>query len=326
MKKDLIVQLEASKLSIKDLLSDLLNETKGFKNQFTVNVLLKKYKLNGEIEFAPVYFNSTTETVINHRFKLETSFQDILYLKNNWINEGSCWIVEPIESQYINISTYRSLSGSSYIRLPEEFKNPRKRLINIKNKNQKCFYGVMLGILILQKNIQKKLENLIKYLLSILLIQKKFNKKIKSLLVILIMIKLNFQCKKKILARLRGKTIFGYENELIFSIYVSDQKFKESMDFFHLIDDNKSHYVYIKAFNRFIVHKTKKKIQKYFYKSCLQWFTSKNVLIQSLKLEKGIIKFENYFKQIPFPFKTYADFECNLRGVESYEGSYTKKI
>ena len=130
MKKDLIVQLEASKLSIKDLLSDLLNETKGFKNQFTVNVLLKKYKLNGEIEFAPVYFNSTTETVINHRFKLETSFQDILYLKNNWINEGSCWIVEPIESQYINISTYRSLSGSSYIRLPEEFKNPRKRLIS----------------------------------------------------------------------------------------------------------------------------------------------------------------------------------------------------
>ena len=46
---------------------------------------------------------------------------------------------------------------------------------------------------------------------------------------------------------------------------------------------------------------------------------------QSVKLEKGIIKFENYFKQIPVPFKIYADFECNLRGVESYEGSYTKK-
>ena len=47
---------------------------------------------------------------------------------------------------------------------------------------------------------------------------------------------------------------------------------------------------------------------------------------QSVKLEKGIIKFENYFKQIPVPFKIYADFECNLRGVESYEGSYTKNI
>ena len=57
-RKDPTVQLEASKSSIKDLLNDLLNETKGFKYQITVNVLLKKCKLNGGIEFAPVYFNS----------------------------------------------------------------------------------------------------------------------------------------------------------------------------------------------------------------------------------------------------------------------------
>ena len=48
--KDLIAQLEASKLSIKDLFIDLLNETRGFKYQITVKVLLKKYKSNGEIE------------------------------------------------------------------------------------------------------------------------------------------------------------------------------------------------------------------------------------------------------------------------------------
>ena len=112
-KKDPIKQLEASKSSIKDLFSDLLNETKGFKYQITVKVLLKKYKLNGEIEFAPVYFNSTTKTVINHKFSLENTFQEIVYRIDNWINEGSGWIVELIESQYINISTYRSLLGSS---------------------------------------------------------------------------------------------------------------------------------------------------------------------------------------------------------------------
>ena len=38
-KKDPIVQLEASKLSIKNLFSNLLNETKGFKYQITVEVL-----------------------------------------------------------------------------------------------------------------------------------------------------------------------------------------------------------------------------------------------------------------------------------------------
>ena len=102
-KKDLIVQLEASKSSIKELLSDFLNETKGFKYQITVKVLLKKYKLNGEIEFAPVYFNSVTKTVINHRFRLENSFQEILYMIDVWINNGSGWIIELIEFQYISI-------------------------------------------------------------------------------------------------------------------------------------------------------------------------------------------------------------------------------
>ena len=45
------MQLEASKSSIRDLFSDLLNETKGFKYQIIVKVLLKRYKLNGEIKF-----------------------------------------------------------------------------------------------------------------------------------------------------------------------------------------------------------------------------------------------------------------------------------
>ena len=41
--------------------------------------------------------------------------------------------------KYINISTYRPLSGSSYIDLPVELRSPKKGLINIKNKDQKCF-------------------------------------------------------------------------------------------------------------------------------------------------------------------------------------------
>ena len=104
-RRDSVVQLEASKSSIKDLFNDLLNETKGFKYQITVKVLLKKYNSNEEIEFAPVYFNSVTKTVINHRFRLENFFQEMLYMTDVWINKGSGWKVELIESQYINMST-----------------------------------------------------------------------------------------------------------------------------------------------------------------------------------------------------------------------------
>ena len=75
-RKDPNVQLEASKSSIKVFFCDLLNKAKGFKYQIVIKVLLKKKKckLNGEIEFAPVCFNSVTKTVINHRFRLENAF------------------------------------------------------------------------------------------------------------------------------------------------------------------------------------------------------------------------------------------------------------
>ena len=117
------------------------------KYQIIVKVLLKKLKQNGEIEFASVYFNSVTKTVINHRFRLENYFKEILYMIDVWINNGSGWNVEPIDCQYINVSTYRPLSGSFYMNLPVELKIPRNGLINIKNKDQKCLYSVMLDIL-----------------------------------------------------------------------------------------------------------------------------------------------------------------------------------
>ena len=124
---------------------------------------------------------------------------------------------------------------------------------------------------------------------------------------------------------------------MIFPIHISHQKFEDSMDLLHLIDNEKSHYMYIKDFNRFMFYRTKTKNKTWFCKSCLQIFSSENVLIkhkgiclsingkQPVKLEEGIIKFENCFKQIPVPFKIYADFERNLKKVKCNKGSYTDK-
>ena len=138
--KDPLAQLEASKSSIEDLFKDLLNEMKGFKYQITVTVLLCKHKQNGDIEYPPVYFNSEAKTVINSdKYGLDKSFQEILYRIDNWVNEGSGWIIESIETQYVNISIYSPLIGSTYIELPEKLKNPLKGLINIKNNDNKCF-------------------------------------------------------------------------------------------------------------------------------------------------------------------------------------------
>ena len=122
--------------------------------------------------------------------------------------------------------------------------------------------------------------------------------------------------------------VLCYENNLTYPVYLSDQMLHNSMDLLLISDENKSHYVYIKDFNRFMCNKTKNKNEKYFCKCCLQCFSSEKVLIdykencliisgkQSVKLKSVSISFKNYFKQLPAPFKIYADFEWILKGVK----------
>ena len=70
---------------------------------------------------------------------------------------------------------------------------------------------------------------------------------------ILIMMGFGFLCEKKDFSKIEMKNnicinVFYYENKLTFPIYISDQKFENSMDLLLLTDENKSHYVYIKDF------------------------------------------------------------------------------
>ena len=124
----------------------------------------------------------------------------------------------------------------------------------------------MLDILILQKNIQKELTD------------KKIAEKLNY-------DEIEFPVQEEDFNKIEVKNnicinVFDYENGLVFPIYVSDQKFEDSMDWLLLIDDNKSHYVYIKDFDRFTFHKTKNKNKKRFCRSCLQCFSSESVSIK----------------------------------------------
>ena len=73
-----------------------------------------------------------------------------------------------------------------------------------------------------------------------------------------------------------GKT--EKKNNIYINVFF--QKIKNSIDLLLVIDENKSHYVHIKDFDRFMFHKTKNKNKKYFCKSCLQGFSNKNVLTE----------------------------------------------
>ena len=152
--------------------------------------------------------------------------------------------------------------------LPVELRSPRKGLINIKNKDKICFLWCHVRHINpseehperIFKNDKKTDEELNCDRTEFPVQEKDFNK---------------IEVKNDICIN-----VFGYENELVFPIYVSDQKFEDSMDLLLLIDNDKSHYVYIKDFDRFMIHKTKNKNKKWSCRSCLQCFSSESVLIK----------------------------------------------
>ena len=189
------------------MFSDLLNETKGFKVRNNTKSCVKKYKSNGGIEFAPVYFNSTTKAVINNKFCLENGFQEILYRIDNWINE---WSGRTVESQYINISTYRPLLGSSHVKLPAELRSSIKGLINMKNNDQKCFLWCH-----------------VQHINPVKIHPERITRKDKQLANDLDYGGIKFPLQEKYFSKIETKNnicnnVYFYENKLTFPIYISD--------------------------------------------------------------------------------------------------------
>ena len=131
--------------------------------------------------------------------------------------------------------------------------------------------------------------------------------------------------------------VFGYENKA-FPLYFSKKFNEQVLNVLLISNEETSHYVFIEDYNRLMYSevKTKNTYKKHFCMSCLQNFTTKEILnnhrercllindTQAVKYETGIIKFKNHEKQIPIAFKIYVDRECLLKRINIDEGRYTK--
>ena len=74
--------------------------------------------------------------------------------------------------------------------------------------------------------------------------------------------------------------VFCYDSKLTYPVYLPNQKFNDNMDLLLISNEFKSHYVYIKDFDRFMFSKAKHEGKKYFCKNCLQCFSSEEILIE----------------------------------------------
>ena len=128
-------------------LEDLLKTMKGFKFIETLEVMFEKDTINSKTGkrksiYKTAFFNGKAKTITevdDIEPELNMSRKEILNVIDKWVSEGSGWIIDRIDSHYINVTLYKPLNGSSYIELPTELRNPKKGLINIKNKDAECF-------------------------------------------------------------------------------------------------------------------------------------------------------------------------------------------
>ena len=101
--------LYVSKNSIKNLFDGLLREKRSFKYVVSTKIILKKRINDNEHKHSTVYFSSLGKTVINRRYQLKDSFEEMLNLLDIWINESSAWTMDQIDGLYINTSNYKPL-------------------------------------------------------------------------------------------------------------------------------------------------------------------------------------------------------------------------
>ena len=315
-------QFTKTKAFIESHLESLLKDMKGFKFTETLGVMFVKTITTDSINKTTVsihktaFFNGKAKTITKPNDiepELNMSRQEILNVIDKWVSEGLGWAINHIDSHKINVTTYKPLHGSSYIELPTELRNPKKGLINVKNKDDKCFRWCHIRHLNpqtehperIKKEDKRSIEGLNYEGIEFPISQKHYNK-----------------VEKQNDIRIN---VFGYENGQPFPIHISKETFKDQMNLLLITKDEKKHYVLIKDFNTFMYNQSKHKEKKHFCMYCLQYFSSERILAnhvnncltingaQAINMPKqgeNILKFNNFYKQLPVPFVIYADFEA----------------
>ena len=141
-KEDVAQQLFNTRSKVFQILENELSEHRGIKVEVTVSVLMKKEDMDGNLIFNQPYFNSRIleiNNVYEIQIALDRADESIKEIVAQWLSDGSGWTIEEVKDHYVSIVKYNSLRGSSYLPLPEELRHHMKGLINIKNKDNKCF-------------------------------------------------------------------------------------------------------------------------------------------------------------------------------------------
>ena len=222
------------------------------------------------------------------------------------------------------------MRGGSYIPLPE-FITKKKSIINIQNKDNKCFLWSILRYLHPVQMNQVRLTDLRDY-------ENDLNFK-----------QINFPVKVKDITKfennnpdLPGINVFSInDNNKIYPLRVNQKDCQKSIDLFLFSEDGKQHYSLIKNFSRLVrsqitkdttrkLHICKKGLYHYTKEDLLEkhisYCSNNETVAVKMPTKNSILKFQNHFKKLRLPFIIYADFECFTIPVNSCQPNPDKSF
>ena len=158
----------------------------------------------------------------------------------NYQETGSAWYFKEVEKLEIHTVEYNPTKGSSYIPLPGWISN-KKAIVNLKNKDEKCFLWCILRYLYPRDRDEEQLTGLKKYEFSLKTKGITFPMKLKDII--------KFE---KLNPELPGINVFSVDNMTIYPLRMADRDCLNTIDLFLYEEDGVSHYTLIKNFNRLI--------------------------------------------------------------------------
>ena len=263
-------------------------------------------------------------------------FKKIVEEIETYQKNGSGWYFKEVVKLEIHTVEFNPNKGSSYIPLPDWISN-KKAIVNIKNKDEKCFLWCILRYLYPRERDDNQLKDLKKYEFSLNTKGISFPINLKDI-----------SKFEKLNPNIPGINVFSVNDKKDFyPLRMAERDCLNSIDLFLYEEDGVSHYTLIKNFNRLFKSQLTKSHNGLFYicKKCFSHFTKYELLEKHIKYCSNnetvcvkmpkvntMLHFKNYEKQLPVPFVVYADFECFTKPMstccpnpkESYNYNYRK--
>ena len=265
----------------------------------------------------PVRFYTEQKAILNEDdIDLSKEFSKLVVRIEDFVQNGSGWKLNTLKTLWLDIAKYEPIKGSSYLPLPDSLKN-KQAVVNIKNNDEHCLrYCLRAALFPAKNNINKVSSYPTEDGLN-------FEGIISPTPVSQI-------TKVETLNNLTIN-VYGWENNKVIIHRISNQPHNvKRINTLIVEQDGKTHYVWVKHFNRLLGSKDEK--QMFYCERCLIGFTRNDLLEDHLIDCRGIneravriqmptpnnksIKFVNHKNQLKAPWVIYADFESIIRPIE----------